>query len=186
MTDVEFSERLETIGTGAFQFCSRLKRIAIPPKRDLFEFSETIQYYNQFDGCRQLLTVDLVGGIHKTVASLHKESWRVEMTAKINRINQVLPNTAANEKTREIQLWMEVVIDKMDHYKSEHHRYVKEGITLLDLALWKAKLYEKEDLSVEGQAKKARVDCASTRKEGRVTSGADVVIKNVLPFLQLE
>ena len=81
---------------------------------------------------------------------------------------------------------MESVIDKMDHYKAEHNRYVKEGITLLELALWKAKLGEKEDRSVEGRTKKAKVDTESARKERRVTSAADIVIKNVLPFLQLE
>ena len=108
------------------------------------------------------------------------------MIAEINRINQVLPNRPDNQKTEEIQQWMESVIDKMDHYKAEHNRYVKEGITLLDLALWKAKLGEKEDRSVEGRTKKAKVDTESARKERRVTCGADIVIKNVLPFLQLE
>ena len=79
------------------------------------------------------------------------------------------------------------VIEKMDHFKAEHYRYVKEGTTLLELALWKAKLLgEKEDRSVEGKTKKARVDSESTRKERRITCGADIVIKNVVSFLELE
>ena len=59
---------------------------------------------------------------------------------------------------------------------------------LLELALWKAKLLcDKEDRSGEGQTKKAKVDSESAaRKDRRVTCGADVVIKNVLPFLQME
>ena len=185
LTDVEFSERLERMGANVFCDCSRLQRIAVPLKRDLFQLSETLQYYNQFDDCDQLVTVDLVGGIHETVASLHMESWRTEMIAQINRINQVLPNTHADEKTPEIHEWMGVVVDKKDHYKAEHYRYVKEGITLLELALWKAKLGEKEDSSVEGPTKKVKVDSESARKEMRITCGADTVIKNVLPFLQL-
>ncbi len=40
---------------------------------------------------------------------------------------------------------MESILDKMDHYKAEHNRYVKEGMTLLELALWKAKLGENEE-----------------------------------------
>ena len=72
------------------------------------------------------------------------------------------------------------------HYKAEHCRYVREGITLLELALWKAKLGEKEDHSEEGPRKKAKVDSESARKERRITCGAEMVIKNVLPFLQLE
>ena len=34
-------------------------------------------------------------------------------------------------------------------------------------------------------AKKAKIDTESVRKERRITSGADIIIKNVLPFLQL-
>ena len=188
LTDVELSRRLETIGADAFYYCSRLQRIAVPMKRDLFSFDVddgVFQRLSQFDACEQLTTVDLVGGIHKTVASLHMESWRTEMITEINSINQVLSITAFG-KTDEIQQWMDVIIDKMDHYKVEHSRYVKEGISLLELALWKAKLGEKEDSSVEGQTKKAKIDSESVRKERRVTCGADTVIKNVLPFLELE
>ena len=99
LTSIELSERLETIGAGAFDGCDRLQRIGVPLKRDMFEFNRSLQKYNQFDDCWQLTTVDLVGGIHKTVASLHMESWRTEMITEINRIDQVLPNTHANDKT---------------------------------------------------------------------------------------
>ena len=108
------------------------------------------------------------------------------MIAEINRINQVLPITSRIEKTDAIRQWMESLVDKMDHYKAEHYRYVKEGITLLELALWKAKLGEKEDICEEGKTKKAKVDAQSARKGKRITCGADTVIKNVLPFLKLE
>ena len=186
LTDIELPERLETIGRQAFYGCERLQRIAIPLKRNLFAFSDRFQKYNQFDYCDQLTTVDLVGGIHETVASLHMESWRSEMIAEINRINQVLPNTRAGEKTDAIRPWMDSVIDKRDHYKAEHCRYVKEGIALLELAVWKAKLDEKEDNCVEGRTKKTKVDAESYRRDKRITCGADMVIKNILPFLQLK
>ena len=186
LTDVELPERLETIGSFAFKFCERLQRIAIPLKRNLFPFDGIFQIYKQFDECDQLAAVDLVGGIHETVASLHMESWRTEMIAEINRINQDLPDTPADEKTDEIMQWMDLVIDKMDHYKAEHCRYVKEGIILLELAVWKANLGEKEDNCEEGKTKKAKADTESARNDRRITCGADIVIKNVLPFLQLE
>ena len=73
LIDVELSERLETIQRGAFHGCERLQRIAIPLKRDLFAFSDFYQKYNQFDECEELTTVDLVGGIDKAVASLHRK-----------------------------------------------------------------------------------------------------------------
>ena len=188
LTDIEFSERLETIGTVAFRECYDLQRIAIPLKRDLFEFSGPNQKYTQFVYCEQLTTVDIVGQAHtQTIASLHMESWRAEMSAEINRINQVLPTTPANEKTNEIKQWIDSVIDKMDHYRSEHARNVREGTTLLVLALWKAKLDEKEESPEEGKTRKVKVvDSESARKERRITCGADIVIKNVLPFLQFE
>ena len=190
MTDIDLSGRLETIRKRAFSSCERLRRVVIPLKRDLFEREDDEQVRlgnTQFICCAQLKAVDLVGEIHKTVASLHMESWRAEMTAEINRINQVLPNTAVNKKTDEIQQWMEAVMDKMDHYKAEHYRYVKEGITLLELALWKAKLVgEKEEYAAEREPKKAKVDSEGARKDKRITCGADMVIKNVLPFLKLE
>ena len=107
------------------------------------------------------------------------------MTESINRIDQVLPTTPANEKTEEIRQWMESLLDKLDHYKAEHNRFVKEGTALLELALWKAKLGEKEDHVGEGRTKKAKIDTKDARNEKRITSGADIVIKNVLPFLKL-
>jgi len=187
LTDVELSERLEKIGSRAFWYCRRLQRIAIPLKRDLFSFDRTFFEYGQFDNCFQLATVDLVGvrGIRKTVASLHMECWRIDIKEEIDRINQVLPTTPSNEKTAAIKQWMDSVMDKIDHYKDEHHRYLKEAITLLELALWKAKLGEKEENYTEGKTKKTKIDADSARMERRITSGADIVIKNVLPFLQL-
>eukprot|EP00984_Skeletonema_dohrnii_P001470 scaffold469_cov138-Skeletonema_dohrnii-CCMP3373.AAC.4 len=186
LIDVELSERLETIESNAFWNCERLERIAIPLKRDLLVYNHLRQNCTQFDHCDQLTTVDLVGGIHKTVASLHMESWRNEMEEEINRMNQVLPDTQTRNKTATIRQWMDSVLDKMDHYKAEHCRYVKEAVSLLELALWKATLDEKEDNSEEGRAKKAKVNVESARRERRITCGADTVIKNVLPFLNLE
>jgi len=188
LSSIEFSERLDTLGPCAFYRCDRLRRIAIPLKRGLFPFDPEWNEYNQFIGCDLLTAVDLVGGAHtKTIASLHMESWRTEMKEEINRINQVLPDIGRQQKTDEIKQWMDSVIDKMDHYKAEHHRYVKEAITLLELALWKAKLDEKEENAAERKTKTVKnIDAESVRKEKRVTCGADTVIRNILPFLKLE
>eukprot|EP00985_Skeletonema_marinoi_P015849 scaffold8298_cov90-Skeletonema_marinoi.AAC.3 len=187
LSSIEFCERLEKIEPRAFCDCERLQRIAIPLKRDLFPFDRQWQEYNQFKRCEQLTTVDLVGGAHnKTIASLYMECWRTEMIAEINRINQVLPNTPAYEKTESIKQWVDSVIDRMEYYKAEHHRYVKEAVTLLELALWKAKLDEKDETAAAGRSKKVKLDAELARKEKRITCGADTVMKNVIPFLKLE
>ena len=169
LLDIMLSERLETIGCGAFYGCSRLQCIAMPNpmKRDLFAFNDVIERYNQFDGCEQLTTVDpLVGEIHKTVPAVH-------MDRETNRINQLLSNTNSRQKTDAIRRWMKLLFEK-------------ERTSLLELALWKAKLGEKEEYAEGEKSKKAKVDTESARKERRITCGADMVIKNVLPFLQVE
>ena len=187
ITNIEFSERLkEIIGEYTFFQCAQLQRIAIPFKRGLFAYNYARMMYCQFEYCEQLSTVELVGGIHKTVASLHMESWKTDMHEGIKCINQVLPNIPADEKTDEISLWMARLIHKFYRYKAEHCRYVNEATALLELALWKAALGEKEDNCAEGKTKKIKVDAESARKGKRIKCGADTVIKYVLPFLKLE
>jgi hypothetical protein len=188
LTDVELPA-VETIGVSAFLRCRSLRRIAIPLKDNIFPPHPFLQRYNQFDHCDNLTTVDLVGGIHNTISSLLLESWRNEMNEEIDRINQVLPNTDVDDKTDEIRLWIRSVINRLEHYKAEHCALLKEDMTQLELALWKAKLDDKDDdhsnLTVQAKAKKAKIDVESVRKERRITSGASIVIKNVLPFLKL-
>jgi hypothetical protein len=183
LTDVELP-CVDTIEPFAFFRCHRLRRVAIPLKDNIFLFDNYRQRCSQFDDCANLTTVDLAGaeGIHKTVSSLLLESWRDEMNQEIDRINQVLPNTRFIEKTDAIRLWIRSVIDRMEHYKAEHNTLLKEDMTQLELVVWKAKLDEKE----EAQAKKAKIDVKVVRKEKRITSGADIIIQNVLPFLKLE
>ena len=173
LSDVEFGEELRTLEERAFCCCPKLRRIALPLKDGII--GDLV-----FTQCPMLTTVDLVGGIHQTVASLHMESWRIKMNKEINRINQVLPTTAAWQKTGKIRQWMESVIRRLDRYKAEHKAILKEATTLLELALWKDKLGDNE------KDEKVAMDTLRARAESRVTSGADVVIKNVLPFLKLE
>ena len=172
LADVEFEE-LRTLQWEAFSYCTKLKRIVLPLKRNMIG-DDAFLY------CSKLEIVDLVGGIHNTVASLHFESWRSKMNDEINRINQALPTIPTAWKTEAIQQWMESVINRLDHYKNEHLNLLKEATTLLELALWKTELSDNE------KDEKVAMDPLRTRAESRVTSGADVVIKNVLPFLALK
>jgi hypothetical protein len=153
LTDVELSEDVHRIEHSAFIRCRRLRRIAIPLKYNLLK-------YFVFDGCTNLSTVDLIGGVHKTISSLLLDSWRIDMSNEIDRINQVLPNTLANGKTNAIKQWIARVCGRMEQYKN---------MTLLELALWKANL--------------PNVDAAASRDDARVTCGAAIIIPHVLPFL---
>jgi hypothetical protein len=180
LTDMELPG-VERIGPYAFLRCRSLRRLAIPLKDNLFS-PNNYQRFTQFDECENLTTVDLAGGTHKTIASLLLESWRGEMLQGIDRINQDLQNTPANEKMEAIRSWIRSVISRMECYKAEHYALLKEDMTQLELALWKAKLDEKNDDSIE---ERARIDTAVARNERRITSGASIVMRNVLPFLQL-
>ena len=177
LTDLELPENLETIKLCAFRNCVCLRRITLPLKDDMIARSV-------FQDCQNLTELDLVGGVHETVASLHMEGWRNEMMDEISRINGVLPTMTgirAGGKTEEVKQWMRSVIRRLDHYKAEHCKLLKEATTLLELALWKAKIGKEGDaLEREG------IRTKRARKEICITSGASVVIKNVLPFLQLK
>ena len=137
LVDAELSEYLERIGERPFHCCRRLRRISIPFKDDMMEDDDI---FHLFKNCNNLSQVDLIGGIHKTISSLLLENWRNEMKDEIDRINQDLPNTAEwpgtgrNAKTEAIRQWMEGVLRRMKHYKSERYALLKDAMTLLELA----------------------------------------------------
>ena len=185
LTDVEFGVDLETIGFNSFDSCTRLERIVIPLKDNLFPVNNIEQRCTQFDRCYNLTTIKLVGAEEiNSIISCFLESWRNEMNQEINRINLELPNIPNTlfRKAAMIRRWVRSVIDRMDHYKAEHNRLLKEHMVNLELAVWKAKLDEKED---DLQTKRVEVDEKRSKEEKRITSGADIIIKNVLPFLKL-
>jgi hypothetical protein len=76
---------LETIREFAFCDCTSLRRIAMTLKDNIMIEDDV------FNNCQKLTTVDLVGRYHKTISSLHLESWKNEMREEINRINQSSP-----------------------------------------------------------------------------------------------
>ena len=80
---------------------------------------------------------------------------------------------------------MRSVIRRLDHYKVEHKAMLKEATTLLELALWKADLNVKEEGVEREGVRTTRGRRKRARKEICITSGASIVIKNVLPFLQI-
>ena len=156
LTDVKFGKNLESLAERAFLFCRSLEHITIPLKDGM------ITNDSVFAGCKNLKRVDLVGGVHETVAGLLWEEWRNDMNEEIDAINQILPNTPAGgwdwvnneidpgEKAQAIRTWIKKVLRKYIYYKAEHRRYVNEAAATLELAL-----------------------------------PHDIVFKNILPFVEL-
>ncbi len=172
---------MERIEKNAFHKCKALRQITIPLKDNMIGASPFVL-------CENLSQVNVMG-IHKTISSLHMESWRDEMQKEMDRINQSLPNIGAGQKAAAIRIWIRFVLSRMKDYKSKHQTLLKEAMTLLELALWKAKIEENvvdNNYNLGVMTKKAKIDTEAARKEHRVTCGASIVIKNVLPFLALK
>jgi hypothetical protein len=187
LVDVTFGDKLESIGEVAFCECPDLTRITIPLKDGM------ITHDDVFQGCQSLSSVDLVGDLHQTIAALHLEEWRDEMSEEIKRINHILPTTdygtgsidddetEPGEKAREIYMWITSVLLNMERYKAEHHTLLKEAATTLELALWKSRLSgDNNDVPSEGD-ENGRAEC-------RNNCGADmsIIISNVLLFLKIK
>ena len=132
------------------------------------------------------------------------------MNDEIDIINRYLPNTRHYEKTALIEQWMERVIQRIEHYKSEHYALLKNNMTQLELTLWKNELEktgkeedveEEEEYSLDEKqpTKKAKIckhgettaaskalrakeemDVDAARQQARVTCGANIIIPHVL------
>ena len=178
-----------------FGGCTNLERITIPLKDGI------ITEDNVFAGCDNLSQAYLVEGeVHATIASFDSEEWRDDINREIDSINQILPNASAGyyddegkgdpgEKAQVIRTWIRSVIDKMNHYKAEHQRLLNEATTLLEMAMWKANLDDNNGgrtLSMREGVRTTRGSVKRARRELCITSGASIVIKNVLPFFELK
>ena len=137
LTDVKFSNKLEIIERRAFCSCASLERITLPLKDGLITRDDI------FKRCNNLHQVDLVEGVHETIAALHLKEWRNDMRGEIDSISQILPNTCAGnndsgddgEKARSIRAWIRSVLRKIVHYQVEHDRLLHEAAATLQLVI---------------------------------------------------
>jgi hypothetical protein len=73
--------------------------------------------------------------------------------------------------------------EKLTHFEDELPK-LKEITTILELALWRLRM--KKNISNEEEArcrKKIKTNESSIRRQCRVTCGADIVIRHVIPYL---
>ena len=197
LMEVKFGNELERIEEGLCSGCTSLERITIPLKDGIIT-DDTV-----FEGCQNLRYVDLVGEaeLYESIAALHLEEWRNDMNEEFHSINQILPDAVAGddhgwdgqepfvpgEKAKVIRTWIRSVLGKIDHFKAEHQRILEEATTLLELAIWKANLDETDESQIVREGfRTMRGSLKRARRELCITSGASIVIKNVLPFLQLK
>ena len=194
LSDVKFDSKLERFGRSPFMNCYSLERITIPLKDNLFDESGST-----FMGCWRLKHVALVEGeLQETIAALQLEEWRNDMSEEINSINNDLLNSPAGRwhsewnydeggKAGAINTWIRSVMRKIIHYIAEHQRVLNEATVLLELAIWKANLDDTDGgRNVRERVRTTRGSVKRARRELCVTSGSSIVIKNVLPFLELK
>eukprot|EP00984_Skeletonema_dohrnii_P026747 scaffold16139_cov77-Skeletonema_dohrnii-CCMP3373.AAC.1 len=161
-----------------------------------------------FLSCNRLVRIDLIGGIHDFVSSLHLEEWKDTMKAEIDQINQDLPLSRVRgvDKTTAIQEWMQSVLDSTEQYKVAHSAMLKECMSVLELAVWMANIVEAEkEREIDNKKKKAVAATSSASasleeilsemlqidnewsfrqaQRGGGSSSIEVVIQNVLPYL---
>ena len=114
-------------------------------------------------------------GMSERVEALPFKVWRDHITIMIRTANF---NWNGNNSyiLREIR-------SKLDHFEDELPK-LKEATTILELAMWKVRMHE-NDLQdgTTHQLKKLKTDKSSIRRQCRVTCGADVVIRLVLPYI---
>jgi hypothetical protein len=80
---------------------------------------------------------------------------------------------------------LRIIRSRIAYFEDELLKF-EEATTILELALWKVRMTVNETFHQESSCrrkKKVKADEASSRKQCRVTCGADVIIRLVLPFL---
>jgi len=170
LTNAKFGSKLERIEESAFGNCPSLERITIPLKIGIIPHDDT------FKGCAKLMQVDLVEGeiLRETIAALHLEEWRNDMIAEFDSIGAQILNKK-EDKAGAIRNWMRQLLFKIEDYTTQHRHVLNEAATTLGLALWETSISECHNV----------IESVPTRAECRVLCGAEIVIKNVLPFLDL-
>ena len=116
-------------------------------------------------------------GLSSRVEALAFKVWRDHMTNMIQ--------TADFKWTGDNLVTLREIREKLACFEDELPK-LKEATTILELALWKVRMTENENIHHEVmycRQKKVKTDESYIRSQCRATCGASVVIEHVLPFL---
>jgi hypothetical protein len=90
--------------------------------------------------------------------------------------------TADFKRGRDNSVILREIRAKLTHFEGELPK-LKEASTILELALWKARMNANDLQQGTHHSKKFKTDESSFRRQCRVTCGGDVVIRHMLRFL---
>jgi len=106
------------------------------------------------------------------------KQWRDDVINKVMSPGFKMPYDVA-ERT-----WLDGIKSKLAEYEIEYQN-LKEATTVLELVFWKKSINEAK-LSDDGRGtRKRKFDEPGSRSQCRVNCGADIIIRNVLPYLVL-
>jgi len=108
------------------------------------------------------------------VEALAFKGWRESIISMIHTANFKYKDRGNSRNIRRIQA-------NVTHFEDEYPK-LKEITTILELALWKMSKMSMNVKMAQHQ-KKMRTDESSMGGQCRITCGADVVIRHVLPYL---
>ena len=103
-----------------------------------------------------------------------------------NMINTVMgPGFIMPYAVDEGETWLDGIKSKLAENEARYHE-LKESTIMIELTLWKMKLNNQskgQNKNSGRQNKKMKIDESDLRGQCRVNCGADVIIRNVLPYL---
>eukprot|EP00579_Thalassiosira_antarctica_P025553 CAMPEP_0202028500 /NCGR_PEP_ID=MMETSP0905-20130828/63482_1 /ASSEMBLY_ACC=CAM_ASM_000554 /TAXON_ID=420261 /ORGANISM="Thalassiosira antarctica, Strain CCMP982" /LENGTH=427 /DNA_ID=CAMNT_0048592209 /DNA_START=267 /DNA_END=1550 /DNA_ORIENTATION=+ len=184
LREVKLCGGIQVIGSDAFACCTSLDRIAIPSKT--FGIISGAANHN----CCLLTDGTITPTMSDQVMMASECLEHMSVTGLAEAENAINAITNNRERTREENL--EQIRALFAHYE------LVEATTILELAIWKAKMEEFDDLNARASTstdeyhdqtrsgkryrKSAKV-ANLTSEECRVNCGAEVVIQNMLSFL---
>jgi hypothetical protein len=158
LKDVKFGRKLERMEENAFEDCVNLERITIPLKDGLVTSDDI------FTACNNLHQVYLIEGeLHETMAALHLREWRSDMNEEIDSINQILPNAPAGGWDDEFE----------EGDPGEKAQTIRDWIRSV------------VDKLIRYRAEHQRLLNEAATTLQIVLPNNDIVMNNVLPFLEL-
>jgi hypothetical protein len=116
-------------------------------------------------------------GLSERVDALAFQVWRDCVTNMIY--------TAAFQLRRDNSAILHRIQEKLTYFDDKFLR-LKEATTMLELALWNARMTVNENIHQEvmcGFQEKVRINKSEVRRQCRIKCGADVVIRHILPYL---
>ena len=158
---------IKIVGGGAFCGCTDLTSVNFGKElesiRDSLERISLplkdgmITDDNIFRRCAKLNHVDLIGGVHETIGALLMEGWKSDMNEEIDVISRILPNAPAGGNRND------------------------PGGKAREIRTWMKSVLHKYTHYTAKHRRYLSVAAATLQ----LALPNDVVLKNVLPFLQL-